>query len=156
MKVTAIYCFAQKETVELPFVNNDDYKNGDMVIFANKEGKEEAGKILIIERDTTDEPKILADSSVLRKMGGHDIQMMETNVERGKGIIAPQWSWLKNMGWICSCSPTPSTACSRTTSTSRRRRMRYRASLPRSGSSLNETTGAWPERAAPPFSQTWD
>jgi cell fate regulator YaaT (PSP1 superfamily) len=98
MKVTAIYCFAQKETVELPFVNNDDYKNGNMVIFANKEGKEEAGKILIIERKTVDEPKVLADSSVLRKMAARDIQIMETNVDRGKGVIASAMELVEKHG----------------------------------------------------------
>lgn len=89
MKVTAIYCFAQKEVVEIPCVSGDEFKAGDMVIFSDKESKEEAGRIVGAKRDSVEENKILAEGSILRKMVPRDIQIMETNLARGADVLQP-------------------------------------------------------------------
>lgn len=87
MKVTVIYCFAQKESLEIPCAMAASYKNGDMIVFLNQDNKEEAGRIVDIERETSDEDRVLKSGAVLRKMVPRDMQIMEANLGRGDDVL---------------------------------------------------------------------
>ena len=87
MKVTAIYCFTQKETIEIPVISGEELVVGDMVIFSNNEGKEEAGKIVCLERKSSEDSKVIEGGSVLRKMAARDTQIVETCLERGVDVL---------------------------------------------------------------------
>ncbi|MBU1992930.1 MAG: regulatory iron-sulfur-containing complex subunit RicT [Patescibacteria group bacterium] len=98
MKVVGIYCLAQKELFELPMPEKVGFERGDMVIFSDKDKKEEAGKVLYLDRSADEEEKVLKESAVLRKMTPNDVQKMETNINRGQDVVEPTLKKIEKYG----------------------------------------------------------
>ncbi|KKQ72124.1 MAG: PSP1 domain-containing protein [Candidatus Peregrinibacteria bacterium GW2011_GWC2_39_14] len=78
-----IISFFKKNLIEIPCTEKDDadYSAGDIIIYRDEEGSEDAGKINYIG-PASDAEKLMKNACVLRKATSHDLQKIESHEER--------------------------------------------------------------------------
>lgn len=86
-KVIGIESGFTSSIVEIPYLEKYNVEAGNEVVFKDNEEKEEYGLVKYINRDSTNEDKILFTSKILRKATPNDIQKVDSHVELGKIAI---------------------------------------------------------------------
>jgi cell fate regulator YaaT (PSP1 superfamily) len=97
-KVVVIDCEYSSSPVEVPFSDKYDFEVGDMVVFKDEEGKEEAGVIRKIDCDSVDSDKVLFSSRILRKATPNDLQKIEGSSSLSKDGLAACKKIVKTLG----------------------------------------------------------
>ena len=77
MKVISIYDQFTRKEILIPQPENADPAPGDYVVYHDEENRENIGRVHYINREETNEEKILTSYSYLRKATAHDKQKME-------------------------------------------------------------------------------
>lgn len=77
-KVIGIDCPFMGGIVEIPYHEPVSAKPGEAVIYKDADDKEEFGTVKYLDRDATEEEKVLASSRILRPATPHDLQKVES------------------------------------------------------------------------------